>query len=83
MKEVRTDYYTYILLRLQGVSCTIHKMHVGRTKLENRWKSFANLGSCRDARERERERIAVQSEVLGERERERAVINKEGGIHVA
>lgn len=83
MKEVRTDYYTYILLRLQGVSCTIHKMHVGRTKLENRWKSFANLGSCRDARERER--IAVQSEVLRERERERerAVINKEGGIHVA
>ena len=81
MKKVRTDYYTYILLRLQGVSCTIHKMHVGRTKLENRWKSFANLGSCRDARERER--IAVQSEVLGERERERAVINKEGGIHVA
>lgn len=69
MKEVRTDYYTYILLRLQGVSCTIHKMHVGRTKLENRWKSFANLGSCRDARERER--IAVQSEVLRERERER------------
>ena len=69
MKEVRTDYYTYILLRLQGVSCTIHKMHVGRTKLENRWKSFANLGSCRDARERKR--IAVQSEVLGERERER------------
>lgn len=69
MKEVRTDYYTYILLRLQGVSCTIHKMHVGRTKLENRWKSFANLGSCRDARERER--VAVQSEVLGERERER------------
>lgn len=69
MKKVRTDYYTYILLRLQGVSCTIHKMHVGRTKLENRWKSFANLGSCRDARERER--IAVQSEVLRERERER------------
>lgn len=72
MKEVRTDYYTYILLRvrLQGVSCTIHKMHVGRTKLENRWKSFANLGSCRDARERERE-LQFKAKFSGsERERE-------------
>lgn len=69
---------------LQGVSYTIHKMHVGQRNLKIDGK-VSRISGAVAMPERERELQFKVKFSVSEREKgdERAVINKEGGIHVA
>lgn len=69
---------------LQGVSYTIHKMHVGQRNLKIDGK-VSRISGAVAMPERERELQFKVKFSVSEREKGdgRAVINKEGGIHVA
>lgn len=69
---------------LQGVSYTIHKMHVGQRNLKIDGK-VSRISGAVAMLERERELQFKVKFSVSEREKGdgRAVINKEGGIHVA
>lgn len=69
---------------LQGVSYTIHKMHVGQRNLKIDGK-VSRISGAVAMLDRERELQFKVKFSVSEREKGdgRAVINKEGGIHVA
>lgn len=83
--EGSKDRLVYVYrVYLQGVSYTIHKMHVGQRNLKIDGK-VSRISGAVAMPERERELQFKVKFSVSEREKGdgRAVINKEGGIHVA